>query len=202
MQRRTALLALPVLFTMGALTLQESRRSQDPMKGMDQQKMMEMYMKAAAPAKEHKKLAKLAGTWDTEAEVYMDPSKPPQKTRGKATMRMILGGRYLVEELEGEMMGMKMQGRMTLGFDNATKEYVSTWIDNMATGIYLSRGKKGADGKLVLKGTMRDVMSPQGRPFKVVSAEIDADTHTIELFDTMPGVGEFRVMKTTYRRRK
>jgi len=38
-------------------------------------------------------------------------------------------------------MGMPFEGMGLDGYDNASKEYISIWIDNMGTGIMYMKGK-------------------------------------------------------------
>src|SRR5262245_32942732 len=61
--------------------------------GMDAEMMMKM-MALAAPGKEHKELAAMAGEWDSTMRFKMDPTAA-EWTEGKATSKWhaILGGR-------------------------------------------------------------------------------------------------------------
>lgn len=62
-------------------------------------------------------------------------------------MKMILGGRFLQQEVNGEMMGMPMNGIGITGYDNLKKKYVGFWIDNMGTGMYTMEGEMDKEGK-------------------------------------------------------
>ena len=48
---------------------------------------------------------------------------------------MVMDGRYLVEEYDGEMMGQPFKGMGLMAYDNSEQRFVSAWIDNMGTGI-------------------------------------------------------------------
>jgi hypothetical protein len=59
---------------------------------------------------------------------------------GTATRSMTLGGRVMVEDVKSSMMGFPYTGRGTMGFDNVSGKYWSTWNDSMSTGIMVSEG--------------------------------------------------------------
>ena len=96
---------------------------------------MAAYLKMAEPGAEHAMLAKFAGSWETTIRIWMAPNTPATESKGTAEIVAILGGRQLREEFSGEMMGMPFSGFGLTGYDKATKKYVSTWSDNMSTGI-------------------------------------------------------------------
>ena len=52
-----------------------------------------------------------------------------------------MGGRYQEGTYSGDMFGMPFEGRGMVAYDNATEEFVSTWIDNMGTGMMVTKGK-------------------------------------------------------------
>src|SRR5262245_64629121 len=74
----------------------------DPKK-VDQ--IMQDQMKQAAPGEAHKLLAKMAGKWDVESKMWMNPNGPPMKTTGKSTSRVIYGGRFVMQNGEMQVMG-------------------------------------------------------------------------------------------------
>src|SRR5438093_13625239 len=68
----------------------------------EQQKMMEMYMKAGTPGPEHERLAKGVGTWDMVVTSWDAPGAPPNKEQGTAQMSMTLGGRVQVQTIKSQ----------------------------------------------------------------------------------------------------
>jgi len=70
----------------------------------EEQAMMEKYIQAATPGPEHQRLAKLAGKWKLQVTSWMAPGAPPQKSEATAEFKTILGGRYLHQEVKGNMM--------------------------------------------------------------------------------------------------
>ena len=70
--------------------------------------IMEVYKKLAVPGPAHKQLASRAGSWSTRNRHWMEPDKPPMESTGACERKMIIEGRYLQEELTGEMMGVRL----------------------------------------------------------------------------------------------
>lgn len=120
--------------------------------------MMKKMEELSAPGPEHKVLASMVGEWDTEARCFMaGPDTPATVTKGTCKSTMILGGRYLQEEFQGDMMGRKYVGKGLTGYDKFNRKYVNIWIDDMGTGIFMSEGTSDASGKvLTFNGKMDD----------------------------------------------
>ena len=100
------------------------------------------------PQKEHEWLQQLVGSWDSEGEMYMDPSQPPTKTKGAEDGRMI-GGFWAVLENKGDFMGSPFTGILTLGYDPEKKKYVGTWVDSMNNYLWQYQGSLDASGKVL-----------------------------------------------------
>lgn len=161
---------------------------------------MQKYVEYMTPGKEHQEMAKAAGTWDVKSSFWMDPAGPPMTSTAVSTMKTELGGRYLVERLEGTMMGMPFSGMGTFGYDNCTKKYWGTWVDNMGTGLTHMSGTM--EGNVVeYHGMMPDPMVGKLVPVRFVETMIDDDHFTLEMFGKGPDGKEFRGMKLEYSRR-
>ncbi len=158
-------------------------------------KMAELATKGPA----HAELERLVGEWEDSYTVSM-PGMPAFETKGTHTTKALLGGRYIMEEIQFDMMGMPMQGVTILGYDNLKKEYVSIWMDSMSTWPVSSRGPKNAAGEVETKGTMIDVAGE--RPFRMVWRHKSADQVEGDMYDTIPPQGEVLVMKISSQRKQ
>jgi hypothetical protein len=99
------------------------------------------------PLKEHEWLQQIVGEWDTEAEVVSEPGKPPIKTKGSESSRMI-GAFWVLSEHRGEIPGAgAFTGILTLGFQPDKDKYVATWIDSCTTRLWTYLGSVDASGK-------------------------------------------------------
>lgn len=170
--------------------------------GMDAEMMAQM-IELATPGEMHELIATMAGDWELEMEMWMDPSAPPMTMTGTATGKMILGGRYLQERVFGEMMGEPFEGMNVFGYDNNLKVFNSVWIDSASTWPTFSTGTwDEATKTLELKGTMRDVANLEGRPYRETLQWTGKGTHELTMYDTIPPLGEVKVMHIVYRRAK
>ncbi len=169
-----------------------------PMDSVAMQKAWEAYM---TPGEPHKMLAAEEGSWNNEMTFWMDPDTPPEKATSTADIKMIMGGRYQVSNYSGNMMGMPFEGRATVAYDNATDEYISTWIDNMGTGLGVMRGKYDEASKATtLKGSMVDPMTGKEKQVREVYTIVDDNTRKMEMFDLGPDGNEYKSMEILMKR--
>jgi len=170
-------------------------------KPMDPQAMMEVYTKLAAPGEQHKQLASLAGSWTTKTKEWMEPNKPPTESTGSAEMKILLDGRFLQQELTGQMMGQPFSGIEITAYDNLLKRYVTSWMSTMGTGIFTMEGTASTDGKTItLKGQH---VEPGGGYMKhrAIWKIVDSNTQTFDMYGTYPGGKEWKMMEMTYTRK-
>lgn len=177
---------------------EEPEMIEKPMDSVAMQKAWEAYM---TPGEAHKRMAADEGKWNDELTFWMGPDAPPEKATATENIKMILGGRYQVGTTTGEMMGMPFEGRSTLAYDNASNEYISTWIDNMGTGLAVMRGKYDAASKsTILSGTMVDPMTGKEKQMKQVYTIIDDNTRKMEMFEISAGGEEIKNMEILMKR--
>lgn len=98
--------------------------------------------------KEHEWLAQLVGEWDTEAEMVMEPGKPPMKSKGTESGRKF-GDFWVILEHKSDMMGQPFSGILTLGYNTEKKAYVGTWVDTMGGVMWQYTGSVDATGKIL-----------------------------------------------------
>lgn len=166
--------------------------------------MMKKMMEIATPGEPHKFLNDFVGSWETATSVWMEgPSKPPTVTKGTAEVKWALGGRFLVQEAKGEMMGMPFEGMGITGYDNFNKKYVSFWVDNMGTAMYTSEGTSDQSGKVItFYGKMDEPTTGEhDKNVKYVSRIIDKDKHAFEIHDLAIGEPNTKVVEITYTRK-
>ena len=144
---------------------------------------MKAWMDYMTPGETHKMLANSVGDWTAKITHWMMPGVEPTVSEGTSMVEMILGGRYQKEVNRGNMMGMEFEGISMVAFDNASKEFISTWIDNMGTGVMISKGKYNEETKKVeMKGTYVDPMTGNEEPFRQTLEVVDNDHHLFEMF--------------------
>ncbi|MDD5320084.1 MAG: DUF1579 domain-containing protein [Methylococcales bacterium] len=166
----------------------------------DPQAMMEVYKKLATPGEPHKLFASLAGSWTTKTKEWMEPNKPPVESAGSAEMKVLLDGRFLQQDVTGQMMGQPFSGLEIIGYDNLLKRYVTTWMSTMGTGIFMMEGTASADGKTItLKGQHPE---PGGghMTHRAIWKIVDSNTQTFDMYGAHHGGKEMKMMEITYTR--
>ncbi len=167
----------------------------------DEQAMMAKWAEYSTPADAHGRLAELAGDWEWTMNWWMQPGAPPEQSSGTSKSEMILGGRYLNDHFRGTAMGQPFEGDGLTGYDNHLKEYFSTWVDNMSTGVFVTRGKYDPQAKsLVMTGTMDDFMDGKKKTMRTVLTHVDENTMRFEMYAPGPDGKEFKTMEMVSKR--
>ncbi len=159
--------------------------------------------KMPAPQEQHAWLKQLAGEWESQSEIYMEPGKPPIKAKGTETARMI-GGFWLQGENKGTIMDQPMTGILTVGFDPETKQYVGTWVDSMTSYLWKYEGKVDETGNILTLATKGPCPKKPGTlsNFKEVIELKDKD-HKVFTSSMQEDDGTWTKMVTIdYRRKK
>lgn len=173
--------------------------------------MMAMMMELAQPGENHKLLANGVGTWTYAVRMWMnpDPSAPPSESTGVSTTKAVMGGRYFISEHkgkmqmpgpDGKMVDMDFNGIATDAYDNVKKKFVSSWIDNMGTGITISEGTYDAAAKTFIYHSEFEMMPGMKTKMRQVIKIVDKDHHTLEFLEDRGGQ-EVRTMEIKYTRK-
>lgn len=153
-----------------------------------QDESMKKWMDYMTPGDVHKQMEKCSGKWNVKTKMWMDPAAEPTVTEGTATGESLLGGRYLMMKHSSTMMGMPFEGISIDGYDNATKEYNSIWMDNMGTGIMYMTGKWNESTKSVeYKGKMVDPMTGGLEDIRSIVKTLDDGSMYMEMWGSKDG---------------
>lgn len=167
----------------------------------EEQAAQKAWMEYSTPGPVHQMLAKADGDWTYEMTGWMAPDAPPMKSSGTSTNRMILGGRYQESRHNGTFMNMPFEGVALTGYDNAKKAFVSSWMDNMGTGIMNMEGKYDEASKTItLTGKCIDPMTGKDMEIREVMQWLNDKSQKMEMYTKMDGK-EFKSMEITYTRK-
>jgi len=166
------------LLTFSLLIFTATLNAQDEMSA-DQKAWMD-YM---TPGPMHEMMAASVGEWKTKNTFWMDPEGEPNESEGTMSVEMIMGGRYMKSTHNGMVMGMPFTGMMLQAYDNATKEFIAIWIDNLGTGMSVSKGTYD-EGTRILNstGTMIDPVSGKELHYRQTVQLIDDNHQVVEMF--------------------
>lgn len=155
------------------------------------------------PTKFHEYLKQFEGAWDAVSKFQMQPGQPPVESKGSEVAKLTSGGLWLVFEYKGDMFGQPFTGHGVMGYDTQKKKFVGTWVDSMATGLFLSEGTCDDKGK-VFTSVMEGTDPESGKPMKMkhVSEIKDADRKTLTFYTDGPDGKETAVGTIEYTRRK
>jgi Protein of unknown function (DUF1579) len=178
----------------------------------NQQEMMKQMMEMSKLNENHKLLSSLDGNWNYTIKFWMnpDPSAPPQQSKGTATSKPIMGGRYFVMDVsgtmkmpgpDGKMKDFQFKGMGIDGYDNVKKKFVGSWIDNMDTGIMMSEGTYDPAAKTITYATEVEPVPGMKQPVREVIQIVDKDHHTLEWYENRGGQ-EKKTMEIDYTRAK
>jgi hypothetical protein len=161
------------------------------------------WMAYSTPGKEHQMMAEWNGKWDGEVTMWMKPDQPPTVSTMTAENKMIMGGRYQQSVNKGLFMGMPFEGISTLAYDNAKKTWISTWIDNMGTGVMTMEGTWDEATKTMnCKGKCVDPGTGKEKAIRETFTIVDKDHQLMQMYDTDPTGKEYKSMQIHYTRKK
>ena len=164
----------------------------------DQMKAWQDYM---TPGDVHKMIASSDGTWNEEVTMWMTPGAPPSKSTATAENKMILGGRYQQSTTTGSFNGMPFEGQNLLAYDNAKKVFLSTWIDNMGTGMMEMQGTWDNASKTInFTGTAVDPMTGKDMNIRETFTLVDNNTQMMDMYATQDGK-EYKTMEVKFTRK-
>jgi hypothetical protein len=172
---------------------------------MDKDAMMADWMQLGQPGEHHKHLNPLAGNWSYVLRWTMDPSEPMQETNGTSENKWVFGGRFLKLKVTGESSedGNTFEGLGFYGYDNLKKQYVSIWLDNHSTGIWMAMGSCDPSGTVfTYVGGETDPRTGKQKQVRSVLRILGDDRYVFEMHEPGPDGKEFKMMEITYMRKK
>jgi hypothetical protein len=174
------------------------------------EEMMKQMMEVSKLNENHKLLADMNGNWNYTIKMWMspDPNAKPQESKGTATRKSVMGGRYFVMDVsgkmqmpgeDGKMKDMQFKGMAVEGYDNVKKKFVGSWIDNMGTGIQSSEGTYDPATKTFTFNMEMEMMPGMKTPVREVIKVTDKDHMLLEWFENRGGQ-EKKTMEIAYTR--
>jgi hypothetical protein len=165
--------------------------------------MMDKMIAYGTPGPAHKVLEAKVGDWEFTGKFYQPGSDEPEVFHGTSKAAWIMDGRFLEETVEGEWLGSHFVGRGVTGYDNMKKIYVSSWIDNMSTGLFSGTMTYDAATKTFQgTGEAPDVMQDKYVPVRSVEHFVDRDHIQAESYQKDPWGKEYKAMEFHHTRKK
>ena len=151
------------------------------------------------PDAEHARLATMAGRLNVVQTMWASPGKAPQVDRGSALISPVLNGSRLRQELHIDAKDKPFDGLGYIGYDNASHEYYSTWMDINFPGLIVATGGYDAAGaSYVFRATLADGANPGTKiGLREVLHAIDANHFSYEYHEDR-GKGEALAVRLEY----
>lgn len=192
----SAIIVLGLAFCAQGLMADEARKPSE-------EEMMAMMAKYGTPGEHHKFLEPMVGNWDIVTRWWMDPGAPVNESKATSECKWILGGRFMQEDVAGNMSGMPFHGMALTGYDNYKQKYISLWADEMSTSLLIGEGAIDATGKVItVGGSYDDYMTGKTIKYKNIIRIIDNSKRVMEMYNIGDDGREFKSMEITYTRKK
>jgi Protein of unknown function (DUF1579) len=174
------------------------------------QEMMKQMAELSKLNENHKLLADMDGNWNYAIKLWMnpDPNAKPQESKGTATRKSIMGGRYFVMDVtgkmqmpgsDGKMKDVPFKGMAVEGYDNIKKKFVASWVDSMGTGIQASEGTYDPATKTFTYTMEMEPMPGMKQQVREVMKITDKDHMMLEWYENQGGQ-EKKTMEINYTR--
>ena len=171
--------------------------------------MMKQMIELAKLNENHKLLAELAGTWSTSVKM-MSPGEAPSTSTGSVNYKSIMNGRYVVGDhsgsmkmpgADGKMKDFTFKGMSTDGYDNVKQKFVSSWVDNMGTGIVTFEGTYDPATKTFTYTGEMEMAPGMKIPVRSVVKAPDKNHRIFEWYENRGGQ-EMKTLEINYTRKK
>ncbi|BAV06113.1 hypothetical protein FLA_2128 [Filimonas lacunae] len=165
---------------------------------------MKAWMEYSTPGESHKEMAKSDGSWTGQTTMWMSMDAPPMTSTSTMVNKMIMGGRYQQSTYSGNFMGMPFEGMSITGYDNYKKKYLSSWIDNMGTGIMNMEGTWDATTKTIaFTGKCTNPANGKEYTMREVFTMVDENNHKMEMYGPDSKTGkEYKTMEIVLTKKK
>src|SRR6266702_2840660 len=176
------------------------------------QEMMKQMIEMSKLNENHKLLSSLDGSWNYTIKMWMnpDPNAKPQESKGTATRKTVMVGRYVMMDVAGKlqmpgeddkMKDVQFKGMGLEGYDNVKKKFINSWIDNMGTGIQFSEGTYDPATKtLTYTSEMEPVPGMKSQVREVIKIT-DTNHMTFEWYENQGGQ-EKKTMEIAYTKKQ
>ncbi len=175
----------------------------------DPAEMMKQMMEMAKLNENHKLLADLAGSWSYTVKM-MAPGETASTSTGSLTRKPVMNGRFFLGEYsgtmkmpgaDGKMKDFTFKGMSLEGYDNVKQKFVSSWVDNMGTGIMDSEGSYDPATKTFTYNGEVEPVPGMKMPVREVIKVTDKNHHTFEWYENRGGQ-ETKTLEINYTRKK
>lgn len=180
--------------------MKKGEPGKDGMPAMSESMQAEMkaMMEAGTPGEMHKWMAKMTGDWTATIKAFV-PGMPESTDTGTMKVSMLFDGHYSRSHMKSTFMGQPFEGVGTLGFNNTTGKFESTWVDSMSTMTMMSTGSLDkATNTLTMTGQSVDCLTKKNAMTREVTTFKNDNEWGFVMYMTKEGEKEAKVMEINY----
>ncbi|KAA6439365.1 DUF1579 domain-containing protein [Dyadobacter flavalbus] len=151
----------------------------------------------------HQHLQAMTGDWEGNTKTWFEPGVIADESPMTASIRPILGGRFLLFQYQGSLDGTALEGSATIGYDLENEKFQVSWIDSfhMGTAIMHSEGSSVEHGFSVL-GSYGGPEIPVPWGWRTVMQLVELDQLVVTAYNISPEGKEDKATETIFRRVK
>jgi hypothetical protein len=149
-------------------------------------------------------LAAYEGTWDATVKSYSaGPFEPPGVSRAVEINRLLTGGLWLTSNFDGDVGGVRVEGRGQFGYDPRKKTYIGSWVDTRSDTMLSFVGAYDAKQKtMVYVSEPFDVIGkPTATVRKVIKTHADGSRVCTTFFKPDKDLEEVKIEDILYKKR-
>ncbi|MCC6678057.1 MAG: DUF1579 domain-containing protein [Phycisphaerales bacterium] len=164
---------------------------------------MKACMDAGTPGEMQKWLTEGAGVWTGKQKMWMAPDTEAMASEVTMTITPIMEGRFVKCEFKGDIPGMgPYTGVGITGYDNVSRTFQGTWIDNHSTGIMMGKAELSSDNKtLTWSYDYSCPITQKTAKMREIDKITGKDTRTMEMWGLEPKSGkEYKMMEISFTR--
>lgn len=165
-------------------------------------------VRLALPGEQHRWLEALVGQWDVDMKVWIDPTQAPlRSTALRAERRWALGGRYLIEELEGRFEGNAASRLATLSYNYLDDRWELSTVDTFEPGqMWYASRRRGSAQRFEVHGESTEAgMGPEPtgrkRSLRFEFEILGPDRNVQRIYSRYPGGAEQLFVEQVFTRR-
>ena len=98
----------------------------------------------------HKMLSKLAGKWNLDYKLWINPNNEPEEGSGSEDAELILGGRFLQISMDYSIYEKEFTSEHIFGYDTNVKRFSIFSIDEFGTDAIFEYGDFNVDNEAVV----------------------------------------------------
>jgi hypothetical protein len=153
------------------------------------------------PDAEREVLTSQVGTWEASVESFMAAGAPTVSSALEVS-RLECGGRWLVTEFKGSVMGQPFEGHGVLGWDQTRKKLVGSWVDSTGSGLQTLEEEYDPKARILSGAFEGPDMSGKVVASRALTEWKDDNTRVFTMFTPGAPGKETIALRITYKRRK